>query len=184
MAAIAIKEEANDTYFPKTPTKGVTYGGIRIREGLTKTAPKQTNNYVRKKSSHIKGNGPTTAATSKTPSNGLLKGLPNTVEQKPPALETHNTFNSSRCGEIFVTNNANKWTFVCTFCQKSTRDIGEFVCHIKFKHMNSPYYDDDDEACGNNNANEYDGQREQLTDNCGLDDNYNQGQDVSTFSIR
>ncbi|XP_065365091.1 zinc finger protein 572-like [Calliphora vicina] len=50
----------------------------------------------------------------------------------------------SKCGEIFVTNNARKWTFVCTFCQKTTRDIGEFVCHIKYKHMTDQYQEDED----------------------------------------
>lgn len=43
---------------------------------------------------------------------------------------------SSLCGEIFVTKNARKWTFMCTYCQKSTRDIGEFVLHIRLNHLN------------------------------------------------
>ncbi|KAM7347259.1 uncharacterized protein ACRADG_006881 isoform 2-T2 [Cochliomyia hominivorax] len=66
----------------------------------------------------------------------------------PPPV---NTISPSKCGEIFVTNNARKWTFVCTFCQKTTRDIGEFVLHIKYKHMPEQQYhedepdDDDDE---------------------------------------
>uniref|UniRef100_A0A1A9VWR9 C2H2-type domain-containing protein n=1 Tax=Glossina austeni TaxID=7395 RepID=A0A1A9VWR9_GLOAU len=46
------------------------------------------------------------------------------------------------CGEIFVTRSARKWTFICTFCNKGTRDIGEFVCHIKLKHLT--HADDDD----------------------------------------
>lgn len=41
----------------------------------------------------------------------------------------------NRCGEIFVANNAKQWTFVCTFCNKSTRDIGDFICHIKMDHL-------------------------------------------------
>lgn len=42
---------------------------------------------------------------------------------------------SSLCGEIFVTGNARKWTFMCTYCQQSTRDIGEFVLHVKQNHL-------------------------------------------------
>lgn len=54
----------------------------------------------------------------------------------------------ARCGEIFVANNAKQWTFVCTFCNKSTRDIGDFICHIKIKHLEEsdespPHYDND-----------------------------------------
>lgn len=43
--------------------------------------------------------------------------------------------NSKKCGEVFVTNNADKWTFVCTFCQQVTGDIGVFICHIKLEHL-------------------------------------------------
>ncbi|XP_023291380.2 gastrula zinc finger protein xFG20-1-like [Lucilia cuprina] len=63
------------------------------------------------------------------------------LQPPPPAASA---MAPAKCGEIFVTNNARKWTFVCTFCQKSTRDIGEFVCHIKFKHMPTDYQEDED----------------------------------------
>ncbi|XP_005185552.2 gastrula zinc finger protein xFG20-1 [Musca domestica] len=79
----------------------------------------------------------------------------------------------NHCGEIFVTNNAKKWTFVCTYCQKSTRDIGEFVCHIKFKHMGGIHHsdeDDDDDAADENNAT-------RKAHNSMAEDSYNQGQD-------
>lgn len=51
----------------------------------------------------------------------------------------------SRCGEVFVSNNARQWTFICTYCNKSTRDIGEFICHIKIKHLGG-FVDDGDET--------------------------------------
>ncbi|XP_067637004.1 uncharacterized protein [Eurosta solidaginis] len=51
----------------------------------------------------------------------------------------------SRCGEVFVSNNARQWTFICTYCNKSTRDIGEFICHIKIKHLGG-FTDDPDET--------------------------------------
>ncbi|XP_073832914.1 uncharacterized protein [Musca autumnalis] len=77
----------------------------------------------------------------------------------------------NHCGEIFVTSNAKKWTFVCTYCQKSTRDIGEFVCHIKFKHMGgSQYFDEDDDG----EDVSVDEQKEQHVT---AEDSYNQGQD-------
>ncbi|XP_037822047.1 zinc finger protein 33B-like [Lucilia sericata] len=41
----------------------------------------------------------------------------------------------SKCAEIFVTNNADKWTFVCIHCQKATSDIGVFICHIRLEHL-------------------------------------------------
>lgn len=43
----------------------------------------------------------------------------------------------SRCGEIFVSNKADKWTFYCSYCQKGTSDIGVFVCHIRLDHLDS-----------------------------------------------
>ncbi|XP_065365665.1 zinc finger protein Xfin-like [Calliphora vicina] len=43
---------------------------------------------------------------------------------------------SSKCAEIFVTNNADKWTFFCAYCQKATCDIGAFICHIRLEHLN------------------------------------------------
>ncbi|XP_065365086.1 zinc finger protein 717-like isoform X2 [Calliphora vicina] len=42
----------------------------------------------------------------------------------------------SKCGELFVTNCADKWTFYCTYCQKATTDIGVFICHIRLEHLN------------------------------------------------
>ncbi|XP_055909409.1 zinc finger protein 652-B-like [Eupeodes corollae] len=44
----------------------------------------------------------------------------------------------SRCGEIFVANNAQTWTFVCTFCDKSMRKIDDFIDHIQNAHVNLP----------------------------------------------
>lgn len=41
----------------------------------------------------------------------------------------------SKCGELFVTNCADKWTFYCTYCQKATTDIGVFICHIRLEHL-------------------------------------------------
>ncbi|XP_004523591.1 zinc finger protein 423 [Ceratitis capitata] len=73
-----------------------------------------------------------------------------------PSHEINNTKKSalskSRCGEVFVSNNARQWTFICTFCNKSTRDIGEFICHIKIKHLGG-FADDGDET----DDGEYDG---------------------------
>ncbi|XP_065365088.1 zinc finger protein 83-like isoform X1 [Calliphora vicina] len=43
---------------------------------------------------------------------------------------------SSKCAEIFVTNNADKWTFFCAYCQMATVDIGAFICHIRLEHLN------------------------------------------------
>ncbi|KAI8120641.1 Zinc finger protein 91 [Lucilia cuprina] len=43
---------------------------------------------------------------------------------------------NSKCGEVFVTNCADKWTFYCSHCQLSTTDIGVFVCHIRLQHLN------------------------------------------------
>lgn len=98
----------------------------------------------------------------------------------PPVQQHHqqlDTSDFSRCGEIFVTNNARKWTFVCTFCQKTTRDIGEFVCHIKFKHMPEQYYEDE-EYDGEENLTD---QREQQNDFFQDDCYDNHDQDVRNF---
>lgn len=62
-----------------------------------------------------------------------------------PSVSSGLPYTSSKCGEIFVTNNAQKWTFVCIYCQKSTRDIGEFICHLQYKHMAGLYNDHDGE---------------------------------------
>ncbi|XP_037822013.1 zinc finger protein 699-like [Lucilia sericata] len=43
---------------------------------------------------------------------------------------------ASKCAELFVTNNADKWTFFCVHCEKSTSDIGVFICHIRLEHLN------------------------------------------------
>ncbi|XP_065365087.1 zinc finger protein ZFP2-like [Calliphora vicina] len=43
---------------------------------------------------------------------------------------------ASKCAEIFVTNNADKWTFFCAYCQKASCDIGAFICHIRLEHLN------------------------------------------------
>lgn len=45
---------------------------------------------------------------------------------------------SSRCGEIFVGDDAKKWTFICTLCDQSFREINEFMSHIKGSHVNIP----------------------------------------------
>lgn len=72
----------------------------------------------------------------------------------------------SRCGEVFVSNNARQWTFICTYCNKSTRDIGEFICHIKIKHLGG-FVDDGDET----DDGEYEGTQQSNF--------YEQDQDVS-----
>ena len=52
-----------------------------------------------------------------------------------PMLQTLWPLGSKKCGEVLVTNNADKWTFVCTFCQQVTGDIGVFICHIRMQHL-------------------------------------------------
>lgn len=76
----------------------------------------------------------------------------------------------SRCGEVFVSNNARQWTFICTYCNKSTRDIGEFICHIKIKHLGG-FVDDGDET----DDGEYEGNQ--------ISNFYEQDQDVSKYFI-
>lgn len=66
--------------------------------------------------------------SSSTSSNQQQNKIIPQVPTVPPAQPT---FLGDKCGELFVTKNAKMWTFVCTYCQKTTRDIGEFVCHIK-----------------------------------------------------
>ncbi|XP_037822046.1 oocyte zinc finger protein XlCOF28-like isoform X5 [Lucilia sericata] len=51
-------------------------------------------------------------------------------------LRSSSESNTSKCGEVFVTNCADKWTFYCSHCQLSTTDIGVFVCHIRLQHLN------------------------------------------------
>uniref|UniRef100_A0A1I8PQK3 C2H2-type domain-containing protein n=1 Tax=Stomoxys calcitrans TaxID=35570 RepID=A0A1I8PQK3_STOCA len=100
--------------------------------------------------------------------NGLAKGSRATHKRKRLGAAS---MTSSRCGMIYVTQNARKWTFVCTFCQKTTRDIGEFVCHIKYKHMGNHYDDEEDENdedIGNGSEKDH---------NVTMEDGYNQGQD-------
>ncbi|XP_065365090.1 zinc finger protein 717-like [Calliphora vicina] len=46
------------------------------------------------------------------------------------------TDGASKCAEIFVTNNADKWTFFCNYCQMAANDIGVFICHIRLEHLN------------------------------------------------
>lgn len=115
--------------------------------------------------------------------NGILKRMEDTQQRLRLPTEAPNN-NNSRCGEIFVTNNAKRWTFVCTFCQKSTRDIGEFVCHIKFKHMGTHYDEDEDDEEEDNDDNE-DGTQENSSDlkdqHTTIDESYNQGHDVSYY---
>ena len=117
---------------------------------------------------------------SKTKSN--LQGkrprlqLPENHKSRPTSPTALNSlpYSSSKCGEIFVTNNAQKWTFVCTYCQKSTRDIGEFVCHLQFKHMAGLYTDDKEEDEVENSHNNQD-QLNQTEDSFN-----NQDQEVNT----
>lgn len=102
------------------------------------------------------------AGTGAVDSNsGLVNSGHETNSTKKPTLP------KSRCGEVFVSNNARQWTFICTYCNKSTRDIGEFICHIKIKHLGG--FEDD---CGDetDDGGEYEGNQSNF---------YEQDQDVS-----
>lgn len=62
-----------------------------------------------------------------------------------PMRYVNKTFGSldfKKCGEVLVTNNADKWTFVCTFCQQVTGDIGVFICHIRMQHLEDQQHHD------------------------------------------
>ncbi|XP_011176819.1 uncharacterized protein LOC105208591 [Zeugodacus cucurbitae] len=99
----------------------------------------------------------TNVSTNKNSANDNGSGLVNpnhdTISNRKAALP------NSRCGEVFVSNNARQWTFICTYCNKSTRDIGEFICHIKIKHLGGLGEDgdetDDGEYEGNQQSNYY-----------------------------
>lgn len=81
------------------------------------------------------------------PKEQLLKTMKKSIAGKSDAATScDNASPGLLCGEIFVTRSARKWTFMCTHCNKGTRDIGEFVCHIKLKHLTHAYDDDYDSA--------------------------------------
>ncbi|XP_075158995.1 uncharacterized protein LOC142232164 [Haematobia irritans] len=89
-------------------------------------------------------------ASSRKGNNGLAKKFDHTPMTR---LDAEQMNNSSKCGLIYVCQKGRKWTFVCSFCKKKTRDIGEFVCHVKFKHMGA-HYDDDEEDNDEDNGND------------------------------
>ncbi|XP_017473829.1 PREDICTED: zinc finger protein 236-like [Rhagoletis zephyria] len=95
------------------------------------------------------GGGGSGAGTGAVDSNSrLVNSGHDTNSTKKPTLP------KSRCGEVFVSNNARQWTFICTYCNKSTRDIGEFICHIKIKHLGGFADDGGDET---DDGGEYEG---------------------------
>ncbi|KAL9878008.1 uncharacterized protein ACN2A1_010612 isoform 1-T1 [Glossina fuscipes fuscipes] len=76
----------------------------------------------------------------------MKKSEVSSTRKSDASFSCDNASSNLLCGEIFVTRSARKWTFICTFCNKGTRDIGEFVCHIKLKHLTYPYDEDYDSA--------------------------------------
>ncbi|XP_054730137.1 sal-like protein 2 [Anastrepha obliqua] len=153
MSRIAIKTEKLDEEQEEIgiESRAAEEGGVSSQEhekGTSAVAGKQHHEVGRSAMRQLQQNQLQPTALLKSASGvgggidsscGLVNSSHEINSTKKPTLP------KSRCGEVFVSNNARQWTFICTYCNKSTRDIGEFICHIKIKHLGG-FTDEGDET--------------------------------------